>query len=133
MSILSEMNKPKKKTHSKLSSIFNNKSSKLDLFKLPKEKDSKRSFTNLQKNSVYDAQKGLCAKCKKPVKSSIAEYHHIKFHSTGGKSKLNNCQMLCPNCHREIHKMEMVKKADKKRKPKDNNLFKIKPMKKIKL
>lgn len=87
--------------------------------KKEKQLDSKRDFTNPQKHKAYDNQNGLCARCKNPVKTTIAEYHHIKFYAHGGASKSDNCQMLCPNCHREIHKEEMVKKADKKRKPKE--------------
>lgn len=120
MSIFDDIKKFEKKHSSKTSRypkikpLFNEFDSKKE-----KQLDSKRDFTNPQKHKAYDYQNGLCAKCKNPVKTTIAEYHHIKFYADGGASKSDNCQMLCPNCHREIHKEEMVKKADKKRKPKE--------------
>jgi len=80
-----------------------------------KELDSKRGFNESQKNNSYDEQNGLCAKCNNPVKRSIAQFHHVKFHSKGGLTKTKNCQMLCPNCHASIHNIERVKTADKKR------------------
>ncbi len=136
--IQKDLNKPNKKSKSllELSNDFNKRNSKSknpfgikpltsskSIFSTQKkERDSKRGFNESQKNNAYDEQNGLCAKCNNPVKRSIAQFHHIKFHSKGGLTKTKNCQMLCPNCHVDIHNKERVKTADKKRIP-EKNIF----------
>jgi hypothetical protein len=60
-----------------------------------------RAFTENQKRTVYEQQKKLCLKCKKPFQIKQMEAHHIIPWSKGGKTVLENCQMLCLDCHRK--------------------------------
>lgn len=87
-------------------------------------RDEKRTFGGTLKNRTFDNQNGKCYKCKKPVKRSHMEFHHLKFWSKGGKSKSDNCVGLCHECHKDIHDDERIKESDKKSKSKPkNNLF----------
>lgn len=54
--------------------------------------------------------KGFCEKCKRKApfirKSNSTPYlevHHIIPLSENGDDTVENCQALCPNCHREVH------------------------------
>jgi 5-methylcytosine-specific restriction endonuclease McrA len=87
-----------------------------------KKKNIRQNVGQSQKSIVFDNQNGRCWKCKKLLRLSHTEYHHLKFVSKGGKSKTNNLVALCANCHKEIHKKDAAKNLDKKRKtPTKNN------------
>lgn len=62
-------------------------------------KDARRSFTDDQRNIIYLRDKGICKICNK--KCSREDYHadHIKPHSTGGKTSVDNGQVLCIECN----------------------------------
>jgi hypothetical protein len=73
---------------------------------------SLRAFSEAQKRQAYEHQKGLCANktyCLTPGNSDgkkvfeIAEMEadHIKPWSKGGKTDVDNCQMLCLTCNRQ--------------------------------
>ena len=59
-----------------------------------------RTFSEDEKMTMYHRQKGLCAICGKPF--SIGEMHgdHIVPWSKGGRTTLENGQMLCAACNR---------------------------------
>lgn len=64
-----------------------------------------RAFDDNIKREVYEKQKGICANKKCPnagKKFEIEEMEadHIKAWSKGGKTILENCQMLCRECNR---------------------------------
>lgn len=59
-----------------------------------------RSFTPAQKNEVYEKQKGICALCHNHFDISEMEADHITPWSQGGKTDIDNCQMLCRDCNR---------------------------------
>lgn len=59
-----------------------------------------RAFTESQKAQKYEEQKGICPHCKKEFKREDMEADHIKPWSEGGKTELDNCQMLCRDCNR---------------------------------
>jgi 5-methylcytosine-specific restriction endonuclease McrA len=64
-----------------------------------------RSFSEAQKISVYEKQNGKCANPKCPdaekfFEISEMEADHITPWSEGGKTELENCQMLCRECNR---------------------------------
>jgi len=82
---------------------------------MAEKKDMKRTFSVVQKNHIYDRQKGKCWDCGKPLPATIAEYHHLKAHSSSGRTTTGNGVALCPNCHTAIHKRERLKKANTKR------------------
>ena len=59
-----------------------------------------RSFTESQKRTAYERQAGVCHKCRKHCELSEMEADHITPWSKGGKTSLENCQMLCRECNR---------------------------------
>lgn len=63
-----------------------------------------RNFPKSIKKILYVKQNGYCAICNEPLKYG---YHadHIFPYSKGGKTIIENCQLLCPKCN--------IKKGDK--------------------
>lgn len=59
-----------------------------------------RAFTDTQKLTVYEQQKGICSICKKHFEYNEMEGDHITPWSQGGKTELSNLQMLCKECNR---------------------------------
>ncbi|MBP1838770.1 GmrSD restriction endonuclease domain-containing protein [Formosa algae] len=68
-----------------------------------KEKDTKRAFSELQRILIYREGKGLCQQClrdgvsEKEAKVSWSKYQadHVIPHSKGGKTKIENGELLC--------------------------------------
>ena len=58
-----------------------------------------RRFDKKQKRQAYERQKGVCVKCQKEFKMKDMEADHIEPWSKGGKTILENCQMLCKPCN----------------------------------
>ena len=58
-----------------------------------------RRFDQKTINTVYKRQEGKCAKCHKPFPIKEMEADHIKPWSKGGKTVIENCQMLCASCN----------------------------------
>lgn len=62
---------------------------------------STRAFTDNEKRLVYERQKGICPYCVKEHSAKIhyelseMEADHITPWCEGGKTEVNNCQMLC--------------------------------------
>lgn len=59
-----------------------------------------RQFKDGAKRAAYERQKGLCAKCGKHFEYEEMEGDHIIPWSKGGRTKPENCQMLCRHCNR---------------------------------
>lgn len=59
-----------------------------------------RAFTESQKRTAYERQKGIYPKCKKHFEINEMEADHIKPWSKSGKTIAENCQVLCLECHR---------------------------------
>jgi len=59
-----------------------------------------RAFTESQKRTVYERQSGICVECEQLFDLSEMEAHHITPWSRGGKTAIENCQMLCRECNR---------------------------------
>lgn len=59
-----------------------------------------RTFTESQKRATYEKQKGICKKCGESFEFQEMEADHITPWSKGGKTNLDNCQMLCVECNR---------------------------------
>ncbi|NEV93450.1 DUF262 domain-containing protein [Psychroflexus sp. YR1-1] len=68
-----------------------------------KEKDNKRAFSELQRIIIYRKGKGLCQECLregKPEKEAIVSWSkyqadHVIPHSKGGKTAIDNGELLC--------------------------------------
>lgn len=59
-----------------------------------------RTFTESQKREVYERQNGICPMCKNHFEFTEMEGDHITPWHVGGKTEINNCQMLCKECNR---------------------------------
>ena len=59
-----------------------------------------RAFTENQKRSAYEKQKGICKVCKKYFDIKEMEADHITPWHLGGQTSAENCQMLCKGCNR---------------------------------
>jgi 5-methylcytosine-specific restriction endonuclease McrA len=87
------------------------------------QKDSRRRFTETQKNAILARQHYKCAECGKKLDPRAKHIHHIKPWSSGGKTIVENGRALCPTCHAKETQKEILNKVDKKRKPKSTNLL----------
>ncbi len=54
-----------------------------------------RAFTDNQKREAYEHQNGICAKCNQHFEIAEMEADHITPWVMGGKTKSENCAMLC--------------------------------------
>ena len=59
-----------------------------------------RAFTENQKRSAYEKQNGICKTCGKHFDIKEMEADHITPWHAGGKTSVDNCQMLCKDCNR---------------------------------
>lgn len=59
-----------------------------------------RSFTKAMKREVYERQNGICANCKEEFAFGQTEADHITPWHDGGKTVVENCQILCRDCNR---------------------------------
>ena len=60
-----------------------------------------RAFSNRQKRESFERQNGVCSNCKKSFEITEMEADHINPWHSGGKTKSDNCQMLCKSCNRK--------------------------------
>lgn len=59
-----------------------------------------RAFTPNMKREAYERQNGICPTCKGEFSISEMEADHIKPWHEGGKTIVENCQMLCKDDNR---------------------------------
>ena len=59
-----------------------------------------RAFTQSQKRALYEKQQGICPVCKEHFTISEMEADHITPWHQGGKTALDNGQMLCKEDNR---------------------------------
>ena len=59
-----------------------------------------RAFSDAEKLTTYEKQAGICTKCGEHFLLNQMEADHITPRSQGGKTSLENCQMLCRECNR---------------------------------
>lgn len=60
-----------------------------------------RTFTDREKRTAYEKQNGICPICGKHHTIEEMEGDHIVAWSKGGKTTIDNLQMLCKKCNRE--------------------------------
>lgn len=63
------------------------------------KKDSQRSFDEAQRQVIFRKYKGICQKCGKQCGWNDWEADHIIPWSKGGKTEIENGQVLCPICN----------------------------------
>ena len=61
---------------------------------------SLRTFDDKTKTTVYSRQKGICPVCGQHFDIKEMEADHIVPRSKGGRTTIDNCQMLCKSCNR---------------------------------
>lgn len=59
-----------------------------------------RAFTDNQKSTKYEEQKGICPICQQHFEPKEMDGDHITPWSEGGKTTYENLQMLCKDCNR---------------------------------
>ena len=62
-------------------------------------KDSKRAFGSLEREIIYWRDGKKCGMCGSEVLWAEAEFHHIKEHSQGGRTELENGKLVHKHCH----------------------------------
>ncbi len=62
-------------------------------------KDSQRSFDEAQRQVIYRRDKGICQECGKKCEWNDWEADHKIPWSKGGKTEIENGQVLCPICN----------------------------------
>lgn len=60
-----------------------------------------RKFSDKDKRTAYEKQNGICPICGKHHEIEEMEGDHIVAWSKGGKTTIDNLQMLCKKCNRE--------------------------------
>lgn len=62
-----------------------------------------RAFSERQQKQAYENQGKKCARCHKPFSLKELEGHHKIAFADGGETTIDNCLMLCKNCHIDYH------------------------------
>lgn len=63
-----------------------------------------RTFSDKDKSKKYEEQKGICPICGGYFEITEMQGDHIIEWSKGGKTNLDNLQMVCHNCHKHLTK-----------------------------
>jgi len=59
-----------------------------------------RAFDQRDVRTAYERQGGVCPLCGKYFAIEAMQADHITPWSKGGKTVVDNCQMLCADCNR---------------------------------
>lgn len=65
---------------------------------------SVRAFTDKDKRTAYERQNGICPICEKKHPIENMDGDHILEWSKGGRTTIDNLQMVCKSCHKELTK-----------------------------
>ena len=61
--------------------------------------DINRDFTEIERIAIYRKNDGVCQKCKSRIEYEDFHADHITPHSRGGKTTIENGQVLCSGCN----------------------------------
>ena len=75
------------------------KESLLSTLKNFPQKDPKRNFDEAQRQVIFRRDKGVCKMCGKQCEWDAWEADHVVPWSKGGKTEVENGQVLCPSCN----------------------------------
>lgn len=75
------------------------KESLLSTVKNLPQKDPKRNFDEAQRQVIFRRDKGICKVCGRQCEWNDWEADHIIPWSKGGKTEIENGQVLCPSCN----------------------------------
>ena len=66
---------------------------------------ARKEFSEITKNLAVGRQSALCAMCGLDFRKEDDPYHfhHIIPCNSGGDNSLDNCVMLCDDCHYDAH------------------------------
>ena len=62
-----------------------------------------RAFSEKQQKQAYENQGKKCARCHKAFALKELEGHHKIAFADGGETTIENCIMLCKDCHTDYH------------------------------
>ena len=65
---------------------------------------SVRAFSDKDKRTKYEQQNGICPICNQHFEIEQMQGDHIIEWSNGGRTTLDNLQMVCHSCHKELTK-----------------------------
>jgi 5-methylcytosine-specific restriction endonuclease McrA len=76
-------------------------------------KDTQRLYDPLAKEVIWirDGRKCKNPNCGREVTFSEGHIHHIIEHTAGGKTKLDNGILVCPECHSNRQNMQSLTQA----------------------
>lgn len=80
---------------------------------------SRAEFSQKVKGQAWKRCGGRCEGCTAKLFPGKFDYDHIKADGLGGEPTLENCAVLCVNCHHEktvTHDRPLMQKADNIRK-----------------
>lgn len=69
----------------------------------PSQRDPKRKFTKKEKAEKLKEQGGKCVGCDSDLDISDSKGHHRGRHADGAPTTKDNLDVVCPDCHKEIH------------------------------
>lgn len=68
------------------------------------KRDKKRYADTLDKLTLWDSQQGKCAICGKDMRYQDGVVaHHVTLHANGGKTDVDNLELVHDACHRKSH------------------------------
>lgn len=77
----------------------------VDRTKIKGPRRRKDRFSPVTMRKVRDDQRDLCAYCFTPLSGS-GEFDHYLPVCVGGTSNIENCQLLCSNCHQSKSRLD---------------------------
>jgi len=75
-----------------------------------RKRDQNRSFDPLEKELIWNRDRGLCKNhdCNRRVSFREATIHHVIEHTAGGSTAIQNGVLICPECHANRNEMQRM-------------------------